>query len=452
MYFDTDGVDAYRSMEPRAKVSATALQGLRQLHNGHAIRVAHSDGRLYTDEDLTTARRVIKADFDKLNERLQKERYTAVVLPANVASWLADGDNERLTKGVTHMLHHRCHRLYRHSQRNKVERTTELNASGICAAKKARRPYSRDVDGTLTPTARLMEHIREYRQARRKQPLCMRRLRPLMDSLKPTADDGQSRHTESRRTNYDQRHHWLRRASPDDSSQSSVRKQSPTILAPVHPGGLTQYQAGPICEVQVNGTKTNVMFDSGFTSDMNSPWVLVTPEFCVLHDLQINPKSRNRVALADGETVRETLGTVPLSLQLPNGMTKVDARVLDMSDPDQIDVLVGFSFMMNLNASLYMNTRPEQYGPDRYGVEFPGNNLLPYTTAWTPEQSALQLSRTRTREDASEVRAGGGDEQARHTEKITPKAFWEQKASHRKITARRQQSNEAMIKANEEQE
>ena len=71
-------------------------------------------------------------------------------------------------------------------------------------------------------------------------------------------------------------------------------------------------------------------------------------------------------------------------------MKRVAVRVLEMTDSDKIDMLIGFSFMLTEKASLYNDTRPEVYGEGRHGIEFRGDVLLPFIEEWDPVKAEVQ--------------------------------------------------------------
>ena len=96
-----------------------------------------------------------------------------------------------------------------------------------------------------------------------------------------------------------------------------------------------------------------MMFDSGFTSDMRSNWVLVQPSFVERMGLTVDKSRRHRVVLADG-TATNTIGMVEMDISFPGRPPRrVSARVLEMTDSDRMDLLIGFTFMLHLPATLY---------------------------------------------------------------------------------------------------
>ena len=92
-----------------------------------------------------------------------------------------------------------------------------------------------------------------------------------------------------------------------------------------------------------------------------------------------------------------------MTIALPNGPKTVKARVLEMTDPETFDLLVGFSFLLQENASLYNNTSLSD--PPKYGVMFPGGTIVPYKSAWDPSTAEVQAFRVRS------IRASGTDAQ-----------------------------------------
>ena len=118
--------------------------------------------------------------------------------------------------------------------------------------------------------------------------------------------------------------------------------------------------------------------NSGSTSDMRSNWVLVQPQFVKRIGATIDDSSRHRVTMADG-TATNTLGVATMTIALPNVPRTVKAQVPEMTDLETFDLLVGFSFLLQENASLYNNTSLSD--PPEYGVMFPGGTIVPYKCA-----------------------------------------------------------------------
>ena len=152
--------------------------------------------------------------------------------------------------------------------------------------------------------------------------------------------------------------------------------------APIHPLGLERYQAGPIVAIPINGCPAKALMDSGFTSTMKSCWCLIQRDYCVTSGIAIDPTTKYRITLADG-TASETDGTAEITLQFPHGKFSVTARVYHMPDPDTFDILLGHSFMLEHDVSVWNDSTSE--GP-QHGIRFPGG------TVFLPQESLFRSS------------------------------------------------------------
>ena len=398
LYNEMSGVDPQRDFQD-AEFRALPTKFLRSMDNAFGVRLAHANGVLYSDADSQLARRTLAEDFAEIKEALKRRRWMSCMLPALMLGTVTGPESQvRLdTDTGVSGLHERAPVVFGllmyQLNRLLVASTNKADSSVLFVNGKPFKPspkgasFHKTVAGAVTPTAHCL-----HRLTQRRQCPTVRQVRS------PTAVEAME---EVLRPSLDYRSIWLNherqcrlraasgRSPVQPSAEAALRKQFPTINAPLHPEGLSQYQAGPLIELPVCGNTATLMMDSGFTSDMKSNWVLVQPQFVKRIGAEIDDSARHRVTMADG-TATNTLGVVDLTIALPNGNRQVKARVLEMTDPETFDLLVGFSFLLKENASLYNNTN--ETDPPVYGVQFPGGTIVPYKTAWDPETAEVQIS------------------------------------------------------------
>ena len=416
-YNEVAGLDVNRDFQD-TEMRALPHRYLRHLPNCVPIRVARSDGRLYTDSDVSLARKTFSEDFTTLEQMLQSAHIDTGVLPEMaLGTWDNFNGLFRSAPVVFSMLMHRLERLFV-SATNKHEKVVlQVNGGAYHRfGSTSNSAFNKTTAGLPTPTARLLDTLQHGSQ--RKQW------------------DDDVNNLDARLDIVDVRCLFLkdefsRRESPADARRSSglsysdtrnaydlttIRRQHSTFLAPLHPDGLSKYQAGPLFKLPVNGVETTVMADSGFTSDMRSNYILVQPAYLTRLNIPIDESKKHRVTLADGSATN-TLGTAKIVMQFPFGDRHVDARVLAMESADVFDVLIGWQFMLNNNLTLFNDTTVTT-GP-AHGVRMPGGQVLPYCADWDSQASEVQAYRMYCSEqglsrDETTIRRGAGSDGESH--------------------------------------
>ena len=181
-----------------------------------------------------------------------------------------------------------------------------------------------------------------------------------------------------------------------------LRKQHPTLLAPIHPAGLQRYQAGPIVPIKLNNSAAVAMLDSGFTSNYNADFCIVQPTYCERLNIPIDTTKKHRVALADG-TVSNTVGTATMYMRVGNRKPEqISMKVMHMppgcsdGNADGFDILLGFTWM--LSREMTLSHRRDALGHKTPGLLLPDDTLVPYKTTWDTSKSELQAFLIRSHE------------------------------------------------------
>ena len=412
LYSEMEGTSADRRFSA-SPYSMCPVQVLRNNDSFIGVPVATESGDLYNLSHLSRATAQWKTVFDRLQVLAAKPTCSTVHFPHYMFGTVGEHGIDSHSDLFSKLMH-------------KVARFATLAAndgaavlavhvrddSGLTSSvrpytlyrKPSRSPYDRHVDGTPSDTASALRRIRA-------DPSLTLSLRKL-PSFRLLHGEHQMLRTLESCTSF--RHIWLadmlessarvRAASssvdPAPHGDAWLRKQHPTILAPIHPDGLQRFQAGPIVPVQLNDLGATAMLDSGFTSNFAADYCIVQPEFCTLHNIRVDEASKSRVALADG-TVSNTLGTASMKLQVGSRRPEtIFMKVMHMPPGSPVnggegfDILLGFTWMLNREMSLWHERGAD--GVITPGLRFPNRSgggthtLIPYISHWDRSRSEIQ--------------------------------------------------------------
>ena len=354
-------------------------------------------------------------DFARIHEDIVKPGYVNLVLPCAPLGTTNDRNGLRSSApNLFRKLTHRLRRLLKGSANADDDSILHVTGKSHGHSTTESTPaFDKTVDGVPTPTAlrlnaiqadphlrRLIEHVLDENVVAGRQHLDRALSHPSLDYSRTWLTE----HSRLRHLPTQQRTEWAAKAErcasdgvlddepPDDApdepgvTAGSLRHQKVTMNAPIHPLGLERYQAGPIVSVPINDIPAKALMDSGNTSTMKSCWCLIQRDYCAKSGIKIDPTTKYRITLADG-TASETDGTAEVTLQFPHGKFSVTARVYHMPDPDTFDILLGHSFMLEHDVSVWNDSTSE--GP-QHGIRFPGGTVLPFVEQWDRSKTEIQ--------------------------------------------------------------
>ena len=412
LYSDMDGASMDRRFisEP---YSQCPVQVLRSHDSFVGIPVATAAGKLYDLTNVTHATARWKAVFETLHILASKPTCKTVHFPHHMFGTCGP-DGIDMHSDLFSKLMYRIGRFGAVAENDTKDilgvhlrdgtKVSSVISPYTLYRTPSRTPYDRHVEGTPSDTASAMRRLRT-------DPSIQSSLQKL-PSMRILHGEHQMLRALESCTSF--RHIWLadllestarvRSMSPPPCrgphGDAWLRKQHPTILAPIHPDGLQRFQAGPIVPVQLNGHTATAMLDSGFTSNFAADYCIVQPEFCALHGIAVDTSKKSRVALADG-TVSNTAGTASMRLQVGDRRPEtIFMKVLHMppgspvNNGEGFDILLGFTWMLNREMSLWHERGSD--GVITPGLRYPNSpsdgthTLIPYVSHWDRSRSEIQ--------------------------------------------------------------
>jgi ribA/ribD-fused uncharacterized protein len=382
LYPTLQGADANRDFSDEG-LAGRGCTLLRTVDNCIGITMAGQDGALFDDSDYNLARRVWAAEFSQVRLLLGEPRFTRVVLPHHaLGTWPATTTSAACgiptSSRLFKLLMHHLVALLKSATNSRESALLDVSGVGYRHFSLPAPSYVRllrDAGSAPALASALGVGARLHNEASLASMSAVLSLhsdvrlawssRELLRSRDPTLSD----------TTFGP-------AQPD-----RVLRQSPTFTAPLAEGGLKSYQAGPLTAARVSDHDARVLWDSGCTSSYDPhPWILIQPEFAAKHGIVVDATRQFRVAAVDGTRVNTT-GTADIVLQFPRQpAVRVEARVMSMESPDEFDLLIGHSFMLQNSISL------DNSGVVK-GVRFSNGALLEYALPWEQSMSDVTLFR-----------------------------------------------------------
>ena len=414
LYSEMEGAAPQRrfASEP---YSSVPVQVLRNNDNFIGVPVANASGLLYRTKDVAHASGLWKEVFTQIRTLASKPTCNTAHFPEHMFGTQGadglDGSTDLFSKLMYYVS--RFTKVSANSDRE-IMQLHERGPDGLTSVlkpygkyrKPLLSPYDRHVSGVPSDTAAALERIQS-------DPKSMFLLKRVPSGRMLHGENNMLR-TLTSCNSFSQL--WLSdlldakervRATVDVPANHPhglpwLRKQHPTLLAPVHPEGLQRYQAGPIVPVQLDNADAVAMLDSGFTSNYNADFCIIQPAYCERLNIPIDTTRKHRVALADG-TVSNTVGTATMYVRVGNRKPEqISMKVMHMppgcshDSSDGFDILLGFTWMINREMTLWHSRNSA--GEKIPGLRLPDETVIPYITTWDTSKSEMQAFLIRSHE------------------------------------------------------